>query len=374
MNPYPTVDPIPLPAPVWLFKLLHIVTLALHFVAVEMLLGGLMLAVVLSLFRSSPNALVMARALSRRLTIVMTYVINLGVPPLLFAQVLYGRALYTSSVLIGIYWIALIPTLILVYWLLYRFTARIDAGKSAWWMGLIAWLLTGGVARTLSTNMTLMLRPEIWRGMYSASALGALLPAGDPTLTPRWLLMLAGGFLVAGLWLIYLAGRSTFTAEEKEFVAGLGGDVTVISGVVYLLAGVWAARVQPEAVKLGLTQGVANHPLYRFEGLAGYGWVALVVLALLIGGIAAASRISAAWLGWCGVLSAVLIEIMLTVYRDGVRDVTLLSKGYDVWDRVVVTNWGVVGLFLVLFVASLGVIGWLVSVVARAQKTMEGAA
>jgi hypothetical protein len=45
-----------------------------------------------------------------------------------------------------------------------------------------------------------------------------------------------------------------------------------------------------------------------------------------------------------------------------------------VWDRAVVTNWGVVGLFLVLFVASLGVIGWLVSVVARAQKTMEGAA
>jgi hypothetical protein len=79
-------------------------------------------------------------------------------------------------------------------------------------------------------------------------------------------------------------------------------------------------------------------------------------------------------MAWTAVLAAVLVEITLTVYRDGVRDVTLLSKGYDVWDRVVVTNWGVVGLFLVLFVAGLGVIGWLVSVVARAQKTMEGAA
>ena len=74
------------------------------------------------------------------------------------------------------------------------------------------------------------------------------------------------------------------------------------------------------------------------------------------------------------VLLAVLTEIMFTVYRDGVRDLTLLSKGYDVWDRAVETNWGVVGLFLVLFVAGLGVIGWLVSVVARAGKTMEGAA
>jgi hypothetical protein len=68
------------------------------------------------------------------------------------------------------------------------------------------------------------------------------------------------------------------------------------------------------------------------------------------------------------------VEITLVVYRDGVRDLTLLSKGYDVWDRVVVTNWSVVGLFLVLFVAGLGVVGWLVSVVARASKVMEGAA
>ncbi len=71
---------------------------------------------------------------------------------------------------------------------------------------------------------------------------------------------------------------------------------------------------------------------------------------------------------------AVLIEIMFTVYRDGVRDLTLLSKGYNVWDRAVETNWWVVGLFLVLFVAGLGVIGWLVSVVARSRKVMEGAA
>ena len=374
MNQFPAVDPIPLPAPVWLLKLLHIVTLALHFVAVEMLLGGLLLAVVLSLFRRSANAHVAARALAKRLTIVMTFVINLGVPPLLFAQVLYGRALYTSSVLIGVYWIALIPTLILVYWLLYKFSARLDAGKSAWWVGLIAWLLAGSVAKVLSTNMTLMLRPEAWRAMYSASGIGAYLPTGDPTLTPRWLLMLAGGLFIAGLWLVYLAGRSTFTAEEKKYVAGLGGSVAAIFGAVYLIAGLWAASVQPEAVKIGLTQGVASHALYRFEGFAGYGWIALVVVAVLLGVVAAFSRITAAWLCWAGALAAVLIEIMFTVYRDGVRDVTLLSKGYDVWDRVVVTNWSVVGLFLVLFVAALGVIGWLVSVVARAQKTMEGAA
>ena len=319
----------------------------------------------------------------------MTFVINLAVPPLLFAQVLYGRALYTSSVLIGLYWISIIGLLMLTYWLLYRFSARLEAGRSAWWVGLIAWLLAGSIARLLSTNMTLMLRhisgeqtgdaasasylmlrPEVWRQMYSASSAGRFLPTGDPTLEPRWLLMMTGGIFIGGLWMIYLAARSTFTADEKRFVAGIGGKVAAVFGIVFFAAGVWAASVQPDAVKVGL----ATHPLYKFAGFAGYGWLALVAVAVLVGAFAGFGKIAAGWLAWAAVLVAVLIEIMFTVYRDGVRDLTLLSKGYDVWNRVVVTNWSVVLLFLVLFVAGLGVIGWLVSVVARAKKDMEGAA
>jgi hypothetical protein len=314
--------------------------------------------------------MVTARALARRLTVVMTFVINLAVPPLLFAQVLYGRALYTSSVLIGLYWISIIGLLMLTYWLLYRFSARLEAGRSAWWVGLIAWLLAGSIARLLSTNMTLMLRPEVWRQMYSASSAGRFLPTGDPTLEPRWLLMMTGGIFIGGLWMIYLAARSTFTADEKRFVAGIGGKVAAVFGIVFFAAGVWAASVQPDAVKVGL----ATHPLYKFAGFAGYGWLALVAVAVLVGAFAGFGKIAAGWLAWAAVLVAVLIEIMFTVYRDGVRDLTLLSKGYDVWNRVVVTNWSVVLLFLVLFVAGLGVIGWLVSVVARAKKDMEGAA
>jgi len=370
MQPFPAVDPIPLPAPIWLIKLLHIVTLALHFVAVEMLLGGLLIAIVLSIFRNSPHASATARALARRLTVVMTYVINLGVPPLLFAQVLYGRALYTSSVLIGVYWISIVFVLCATYWLLYRFTARLEAGKSAWWVGLAAWLLAGYIARMLSTNMTLMLRPEVWRDMYSASALGAYLPTGDPTLTPRWLMMMTGGLFIGGLWLVYLAARSTFTPDEKHFVAGVGGKIAAIFGALYLIAGLWAVRVQPDAVKSGLD----SHPLYHWFAFAGYGWLALVMVAILAAAFAGFGHVAANWLAWTGALLALLIELTLVIYRDAVRDLSLLAKGFDVWNRTVVTNWSVVGLFLILFVAGLGVIGWLISVVARAEKPMEGAA
>jgi hypothetical protein len=253
---------------------------------------------------------------------------------------------------------------------LYQFSGRLEAGRSAWWVGLSAWALSGFIARLLSTNMTLMLRPEVWRQMYSASAAGVYLPTGDPTLTPRWLLMMAGGLFIGGLWIVYLSGRSTFTREEKKFAAGLGGKVAAVFGVVYLLAGVWAATVQPQAVKTGLV----SHALYRFAGFAGYGWLAVVAVAVVVGAIAGFGKVTAGWVGWAGALAALLVEILFTVYRDGVRDLTLMSKGFNVWDRVVVTNWSVVGLFLILFIGGLGVVGWLVSVVARAQKPMEGAA
>lgn len=51
MSPFPAVEPIAVPAPIWLIKLLHIVTMALHFVAVQMLVGGLFVALLVHLLR-----------------------------------------------------------------------------------------------------------------------------------------------------------------------------------------------------------------------------------------------------------------------------------------------------------------------------------
>jgi hypothetical protein len=98
-------------------------------------------------------------------------------------------------------------------------------------------------------------------------------------------------------------------------------------------------------------------------------WLGSMVLCLAAGLFAVFARRSPAVVAWGAAVIALLASASMTLYRDGIRDATLLSKGFDVWNRNVVTNWGVVGLFLVLFVAGLGVIGWLLSVVVRAQHT-----
>jgi hypothetical protein len=371
MNLFPAVDPIPLPAPVWLFKALHVLTLALHFISVELLLGGLLAATWLNFYgdrqRHAAAAVLRlnaAAALARRLPIVMTYVINLGVPPLLFAQVLYGRALYTSSVLIGVYWIAVVFLLMACYWVIYRFAAGTETGRGVWWMGLLAWLLAGAIAKIYSTNMTLMLRPEVWGQMYSATAAGTHLPPHDPTVMPRWLFMLAGGLWAAGLWMIWLAGRRAFEDPVRRYLAANGGRLAVVMlGVQAFLA----SRVlgsQPAAVR----DGLAASPLYRYAGLA---WVGAAALILLFSLWAAFRRPTSRAAGWVAALLLLLSVLGMTLYRDGIRDLTLLSKGFDVWQRTVVTNWSVVGLFLFLFVAGLGAVAWLISVMKGARPVSE---
>jgi hypothetical protein len=212
--------------------------------------------------------------------------------------------------------------------------------------------------------MTLMLRPEVWQGMYSASSVGAHLPPADPTTIPRFLFMLVSGFVAAGLWLVYLGGRKTFSTADGKFLAALGGRIAAVAVVLQIAAAFLVYRTQPTIVQVGLN----SHALYKIAGL---GWLSLAAATLLFAAFAAFAKPINAVTSWLAVLVAFLSISLMTFYRDGIRDLTLLSKGYDVWNRIVVTNWSVVGIFLAVFVAGLVTVGWLISVVARATRTME---
>jgi hypothetical protein len=367
MTGFPALDPIPLPAPVWLLKALHTVTMALHFTAMQMMVGGLATAAVLSLIGRSSESKSAARAMASRLPVVMTYVINFGVPPLLFAQVLYGPALYTSSVLIGSWWISVIPLLTLCYFLLYRFSARLEGGRSAWWLGLIAWGAAGLIAQIYSSNMTLMLRPETWQAMYSASPAGVALPSGDPSLPARLSFALGGGFTMAGLWMIWLSGRSPFAVNEKRFLANWGGRIAAAAAILQVALGSRVFAVQPAVVQRGLGASQLYQSAY-------WAWVFGTALIFLVAGISAIRGSASGWLSWAAPLLAIIQTGSTALFRDGIRDLSLRAKGFDVWNRTVVTNWSVVGLFLALFVAGLVVTGWLISVVARAKTAVAKAA
>jgi hypothetical protein len=360
---FPTVDPIPLPAPVWLFKLLHIVTLMLHFTAVQILLGGMLLAIVWNIFAKEDSAAREAsNTIIKKIPTVMTYVINFGVPPLLFAQVLYGRALYTSSVLIGFYWFSVVLVLTAAYFLLYRAADRAVENKSWWIYGILSFAGISYIAKIFSMNMTLMLAPEDWKSLYEASGgLGNVLKI-EPTMIPRFLFMFVGSLGLAGASLAVIGAYEKSSERTSDFLRNWGSLMAIVFGVVQAILGVWVYGAQTEGVRTALFE----NPLYA---IGVYAWGALVLLSVLIAVLVRfGGRLRAKFFSAAALAASILTTAMVVLVRDGIRDLTLLSKGYDVWNRAVVSNWSVVLLFLALFVGALALIGVLLVAVARSAK------
>jgi hypothetical protein len=367
MTLFPAVDPIPLPAPVWLFKLLHLVTFILHLTAVELLLGCLTAAIVFHLagrYLGKPDATQISGLLAHRLPTLMAYVINLGVPPLLFAQVLYGRALYTSSVLIGAYWISVIFLLIASYFGLYFASKRASARKN--WGGVAtgSLILALAIAFIYSNNMSLMLRPETWQSMYHASPSGLQLNTGDPGLWPRWCFFVIGAFPASGCALLLLSLKPELSAPVKRLLCRTGGITAAAAIVAQCVAGMAVAKSTAAPVLSKTLEDAFYHPFV-------YSWFASALVLLLMA--VAAGFIARPVVALC-VAPCVVVFLNIAaavVVRDGIRDYTLRAAGMEVWARRVVTNWSVVGIFLVLFVAALAAMGFMAYVVAKARRLEE---
>lgn len=367
---FPAVDPIPVPAPIWLLKLLSYVTLALHFSAVMIVVGSLLLVIYHNLqgrSRANASSVSASFVLARRLPGLMTWVINLGIPPLLFAQVLYGRAIYSSSVLIGVMWFSVIPLLMLAYWLFYRIVAAIEAKKPAWPLAVLALFVTVGIGQIYAMNMTLMLRPEAWVALYQNSPSGLQGPGSDSTMMPRWLFIMAGGLVFGGLWALMLSNMKHIGEQVPHILRRSGGFLAVAGVGAQIACAMLVLKRQPEGVLEELNGSVLHSSAaYLFLGPT-----VLAGLLALFQGVRAKSNVL---LGASGVVLGLLGNIGSVIYRDGLRDFTLKPKGFDVWDRVEATNWSVVIAFLLLFVIMLGVILWLLMVMRRATAPSEQAA
>ena len=361
---FPPSDPIPLPAPVWLFKVLHATVLSLHFVVVQWVLGWLLIGLLWNyLGRARANAAMSAGSarIAGSLPILMTYLINLGIPPLLVTQVLYGNFLYTSSVLIGVWWLSVIGLVIFTYSALYAGSLRAEKARAWWGYGLLALVAAVAVSKIYSTNMTLMLHPGAWSEMFRGNPHGTLLPPHDSALLPRWLFMLSGALTLGGLALVMTGSSQKQAVAEKGFLVFHGGWIAAAGAVLQATAGFRVMQTQPPAVLSRL----AENPFYHWLPAL---WLGLAAGAALVGLLATARRGQATgWLATGAALVAFLLTATMVVYRDGVRDATLLASGYDVWNLKVVANWPVVALFVGVFLFGLLVTGWMVAVALKSK-------
>ena len=198
MNPVPGIPfPDSIPAPPWVFHILEVFLFTIHLLFINIVLGGSIISF-FSRLRNATSPGPLAEPLRRKLPVLFALAINVGVAPLLFVQVLYGNFFYTSSILMGRFWIMIVPGVIIAY-----YAAYVHSRTSTPTLGTIAIGITSAIALYVAfmfvNNMLMMMQPERWVGYFGHRA-GTLLSTGDRTLMPRYLHFLTASIAIAALF------------------------------------------------------------------------------------------------------------------------------------------------------------------------------
>jgi len=348
--PIPPVEPVPLPLPPGIFEALLLGTFALHILAVDIAVGGTILTVVHwwrgRKEKDSPHT-DLALGISKTLPTAIGILVNLGIPPLLFLQVLYGPLFYTSTVLMALPWILVIPILIGAYTLSYKLRDLAEK-RSPWTLpvgiGSAIGLLCIGFI--LTNNVTLMLRPDAWQDAYRSSVHGVHLNLSEPTLLPRYAHMVLGMIAGGG---VYVAVLSTIGfGLDPAFARRAGLRAFAGATALQLVVGPIFLFTHPSAIRslyLGGSMGLTA----VLWGAVVFGILALVAA---LRGVDPAS-------GRRGVLlPAALVSVTvagMVIVRHGVRQHSLAEFGYRFARQEVRPDWKTFGLFVVVLALGIAV-------------------
>ena len=236
----PAADTIPVH---WLwFQVLLIVTFFIHMVLMNFLLGGSLLTV-WDLLRGK-----LEKNATGSIPTLVALTVNFGVPPLLFVQVLYGHFFYSSSVMLAVPWILVIPILILAYYGAYIFVKRVDRApvlsKGALVFTSLSLLY---IAFMLVNNNTLAMRPERW-DIYLQDPGGWNLNLGEPTLWPRYLHFLLAALAIGALGRAIAYYYSKLDEKDKQVQIKRNLKIFAWITVIQFAIGSWFWLTMPEAV------------------------------------------------------------------------------------------------------------------------------
>lgn len=337
MNPadlIPMIEPIPISA-TW-FDILLVVTFVTHILLMNAVLGSAIISLV-EIFRGRDLGL--PERLSKKMPTMLALTINFGVAPLLFLQVVYGHFDYVSSVLMGGLWLSLIAVLMGAYYGLYIYDFKfhkLGAGRVPMLMFAIGCMLFVGFL--ISTNMTLMLRPEQWVDYFSEAG-ATVLNIADPAFWPRWLHFMVASLAVGGLF-IGLVGH--FGKSQRAVDLGMAWFSRAT--MVNILVGSWFLISLPRGIML------------QFMGDNAMATV-LLVLAMLGAGAIIWAGVKKLVLAATGILLATVVT--MTLARHMVRSF-MLEPYFKPSDLPVTGEYSSFFLFIAALAIGLPVMGWMV--------------
>ncbi len=353
----PTPDTIP--APWWVFDVLGGVTLVLHLLLMNFILGGTLWAAWRQLRGAAEDADTgdgavpngpgsgVGAGLDKLIPVAFALTINLGVAPLLFVQVTWGPFVYVSTILLGVFWILVIPALIVAYYSAYgRHYARSRALRR--WLTPLTALLLLAIAFVYTNMTTLAERPSAWVAAAApgSSRDGLLLNLGDPTLWARYAHMVLSALAIAPLFASLVATwrARRAGADAPDHRANLRAFAYVT--IAQVIVGLWFLFAIPRDVR----------PVFLGGDLLG-------TVSLWLGALSGVGAIATALKGKLRpTVIQVLVTIVLMVVARAALRAAALAPYYSPTRLDVSPQWGALALFLGTFVAGLGLVAWMVKV------------
>lgn len=329
------------------FEVLLILTFVLHMILMNFILGGSLLAVWDTIRGKKPMKA------SGNIPLLIALTINLGVPPLLFMQVLYGHFFYSSSVIMATPWILIIPILILAYYCAYIFVKQMNKrpvlSKVALFTSTIFMLY---IAFIWVNNSTLSIMPDRW-GIYFENMKGTNLNLSEPTLIPRFLHFLTAAVSIAGLgkaiWAHYSKSQSK---EEKEADLKSGLKIFAWGTMVQVCIGTWYWLSQPKEIWiLFMGESLLHTTLMVLSWLIAITMILSAMRKKLWGTVILASGII--------VIMSIMRELLRMAYLDGI---------FNPKDLVVSSEASPFIAFLITFVIGLALIYYMIRLIVKPQN------
>ncbi|GAB7023155.1 hypothetical protein JCM12178A_17130 [Salidesulfovibrio brasiliensis] len=346
MNPnalIPTADALPVAS--WWFEGLGILTLAIHLVMVNVLVGGSLIALYVALTdRQNP----VVKSVSDKLPTIFALTVNFGVAPLLFLQVVHGQFFYTSATMSAVWWLGIVLLLIGGYYAMYVNQYR--QGKSP--MKAPLFLAAGLVmvlciSVVLTSVMTTVENPELWI-KYFTNANGTVLNLFETTTVPRYLHFLLACLAIGGLFVALLASYGRL--DDKAGTMGI--KVFTTTTLLQMATGLWWLMALERPV---LLQFMGDNPLATALLLVAVG----LTFPALIAGFSNKPRSAAVWTG--------LTVLAMVGLRATVRALTL--KPYFSSANLPVTGeYTPLVLFLVTLAAGLILVGYMLKLALKPQR------
>lgn len=217
----------PLPTAFYLFW--YVLTLVIHVVFMNYVLGGITY-LGLSSIAGQPNRNQLALMLRDWMPFAIGVAITAGVAPLLFIQILYQKAFYTANLLLFHRWMSILPILIVGFYLAYLLKAK----KVATWpyvvrvlLGLASFACFAFIAYSWTENYLLSMEsPDKWAAFYGSDAI----VYHNKAILPRLGVWFLGAFATMSMF----AGWQLWYKDQHENVK----LVSLIAIVGLILAGV----------------------------------------------------------------------------------------------------------------------------------------